>query len=462
MKKVLLSGVASVFLLSSVSCLSLPETPESRKLSALAPQVVFLCGFAMDFHPPPKVRASWDALEDPSLDTQNLIRLLKSPDPKIRSLAIFALGQKYDPHVLPEIAPLMSDRAPSYPCPVPYAGPLLPEKPETWPKVATTVGNLASEVVGRYLSEAGYTKFSDYWEAHKNRSYCVSWFALRLRRAWVSRNLNRYSIDILRNEIAHLPSPDRQWTVLWTGTLSNPNKVTRPYSSDELIQNAGELGHEAMLQLLDGRIQSTDPDLLARQDPVYAESLQILQTFVLKHSPQLLATTDCDFLLQEKFRRSVWYPIGAAQLDRKNASRILHAAYDGFNQKMDDYDRAVLVMAMWNLEGERETGFILDWFYNASMGYGLYATPRAMFLGDAGEQENARPLVAALIRDPRFERLEWNSLDDLVQIIRHWIGRNFVGLDVENREKSDDPRIREAAMAECRRQIRATIPLWLH
>jgi len=462
MKKVLLPGVASVFLLSGVSCLSLPETPEAKKLSALAPQVVFLCGFAMDFHPSPKVRASWDALEDPSLDTQNLIRLLKSPDPKIRSLAIFALDQKYDPHVLPEIAALMSDRAPSYSCPVPYAGPLLPEKPETWPKVATTVGNLASEVVGRYLSEAGYTKFGDYWGAHKNRSYCVSWFALRLRRGWVSRHLDRSGIELLRGEITHLPSPDRQWTVLWLGTLPNPNKVTRPYSSDELIQNAGELGHQAMLQLLDGRIQSTDPDLRARQDPVYAESLQALQTFVLKHSPQLLAVTDCDFLLQEKFRRSVWYPIGAAQLDRKNASRILHAAYDGFNQKMDDYDRAVLVMAMWNLEGERETGFILDWFYNASMGYGLYATPRAMFLGDAGEQENARPLVAALIRDPRFERLEWNSLDDLVQIIRHWIGRNFVGLDVENREKSDDPRIREAAMAECRRQIRATIPLWLH
>ena len=97
MKKVLLPGVASVFLLSGLSCLPLPETPEARTLSALAPKVVFLCGFAIDFHPSPKLQASWDALNDPSLDTQNLIRLLKSPDPKIRSLAIFCSGPQVRP-----------------------------------------------------------------------------------------------------------------------------------------------------------------------------------------------------------------------------------------------------------------------------------------------------------------------------------------------------------------------------
>jgi hypothetical protein len=462
MKKAFLCGAASFFLISASSCLASPQTPEAKALSALAPKVVFLCGFAIDFHASPEIQASWKALEDPSLDTHNLIQLLKSPDPKIRSLAIFALDHKYDPRILPDIAPLLSDRAPSYPCPAAYAGPLPADKPETWPKEERTVGDLAWEVVGRYLNESGYSEFSDYWEAHKNRNYCVSWFALRLRRAWGPRNLDRSSIDLLRSEIAHLPPPDRQWTVLWLGTLPSPNKVVRPYTSDDLIRNAAELGHEAILQFLDGRIQSADPDLRAREDPVYRESFHALQTFVLKHSPQLLAETDRDFLLQEKFSRSVWYPVGAAQLDRKNASRILHTAYEGFNKQMDDYNRAVLVMALWNLEGDRETGFILDWFYTASTGHGLYATPRHMFLRDAEEQENTRTLISAVIRDPRFERLEWNSLDDLVWMIRGWIGRDFVGSDLENREKSDDPRIRDAALAECRRRIRESIPQWLH
>jgi hypothetical protein len=91
---------------------------------------------------------------------------------------------------------------------------------------------------------------------------------------------------------------------------------------------------------------------------------------VLTNSPELLAKTDSQFLLQEKFNQSPWYAVGAAQLDRKNASSILHSAFERFNGKMDDYNRAVLVLALWNLEGARQTHFILDWFYNASMGLG--------------------------------------------------------------------------------------------
>jgi hypothetical protein len=95
-------------------------------------------------------------------------------------------------------------------------------------------------------------------------------------------------MEELRREISQLPSPEREWTVLWLGTLPNPNNVVRPYTEDEQVRNATELGHDAMLQLLGGQIQSTDPDLRSRQDPVYSESLQALQTFVLKHSPLLL------------------------------------------------------------------------------------------------------------------------------------------------------------------------------
>jgi hypothetical protein len=305
----------------------------------------------------PELQSSWKVLEDPSLDTHNLTLLLQSPDPKIRSLAIFALDRKNDPHVLSEIAVLQSDRTPSYPCPMPVGQFLPPDKPETWPHESRTVGDLAAEVVRRYVLEFGYANFNDYWQDHKDRNYSVSWFALRLRRAWGPRDLDRASIDNLRSEIARLPSPDRQWTVLWLGTLPSPNHVVRPYTPDEMVQNATELGREALRQFLDGQIQSTDPDLRPRKDPVYLESLQALRVFVLKHSAQFLAEKDRDFLLQEKFSRSVWYSIGAAQLDPRHASSILHAAYERFNEKMDDYNRALLVLALWNLVRNRETTF---------------------------------------------------------------------------------------------------------
>lgn len=441
--------------------LALAQTPEARTLSELAPKVVFLCEFAMGFHASPDSVSSWKALQDPSLDTGNLILLLKSEDPRIRALAIFALDHKNDPRVLPQIAALQADQAPAYSCPLPWAGPLLPDKPKTWPQQSSPVGALASEVVSRYLSESGYSNFSDYWKDHKDRNYSVSWFALRLRRIWSFDNLNHPSLDDLRREISQLPAPDRQWTVLWLGTLSNSNNVVRPYTDDEMVLNAAALGHDAILRLLDGHIPSDDPDLRVRKDSVYEESMQALQTFILKHSPQLLMKKDCDFLLQEELKHSVWYAVGAARLDRKDAAGILHVAYQRFNGKWDDYDRAVLAIALWDLEGPRETGFILDWFYNASMGAGLYATPRHQFLADAEQQEKTKPLIAALIRDPRFDALEWNSLDDLVSMIGRWTKQSSVRAYPEIQARSEDPSIRDKALADYRRRIRSSIPLWL-
>lgn len=447
--------------LSSSSCFSVPETPEAKTLSALAPKIYFLCDFAIDFQASPEAVSSWKALQDPALDTGNLIHLLKSRDPKIRSLAIFALDRKNDPHVLPKIAELLTDNAPAYACPMPYAGPLPQDRPWTWPQEPETVAALAGEVVNRYLSESGYANFSDYWRGHKDRNHSLSWFALRLRRVWSVDRLNHPSVEVLRREISELPSPDREWTVLWLGTLPNPNSVVRPYTEDEQARNAAELGHDAMLQLLDGRIQSTDPDLRSRQDPVYSESLQALQTFVLRHSPQLLAETDRDFLLQEKFSRSVWYPIGAARLDRKTAARILHAAYDHSNGTWGGFSRAILVSELWNLQGPRETRFILDWFYDPSSGPGLFGNPRDRLLTDAEGQENEKPLVATIIRDPRFNMLDWNSLNEFVWVIRRWIGRDFFGYNLEGQARSEDHRVREDALAESRRRIRSSIPLWL-
>jgi hypothetical protein len=441
-----------------------PDTPEAQRLAELAPKVVFLCDFALDFHPSPEMVSTWRALQDPSLDTGNLVQLLKSDDPRIRALAIFALDQKNDSGVLPEIAGLQQDRATAYACPLPYAGPLTFVKPERWPQEPSTVGGLATQVVFRYLTQAGYANFGDYWKDHKDRKYSISWYVLRLRRIWSFDQLNHPSMDDLRTGISQLPDPDRQWTILWLGTLPNPNRVARPYSDNELIRNAKELGHEKLISVLDGHLQSTDPDLRSRTDAPYRESLQAMQTFVLKHSPELLAENDGGFLLQEKFARSVWYAIGAAQLDRKNADHILRASYGRFDGKQGDYSRATLAMAMWDLEGKQATNFILDWFYTVSMGAGLYATPRAQFLRDAEQRENSKPLIATLIRDPRFDVLEWNSLNDLARMIAHWTGQPAEAMasypDVQAR--SDDPAVRDKALAEYRRRIRASLSLWLH
>ena len=139
----------------------MPETPKAKSLSALAHKLYFLCDFAINPQPSPEAVSSWKALQGPALDTGNLIRLLKSPDPKIRSLAIFALDRKNDPYVLPKIADLLTDNGPAYACPMPYAGHLPQDRPWTWPQQPGTVGGLAGEVVNRYLSESGCANFSN-------------------------------------------------------------------------------------------------------------------------------------------------------------------------------------------------------------------------------------------------------------------------------------------------------------
>src|SRR5258708_23506232 len=198
----LLFTVVWIGRLSPSSCMA--ETREAKELSALEPKVTFLCEFAQ-FGASEKMRSYWRALSDPSLNTANLVALLKSPDPKIRSLAIFALDRRDDPRLLSEIAPLQSDHTPSYRCPIPVDQPLPPDKPEAWPSSPETVGDLAGEVVHRYLEVSGDKNFSDYLARYKDRQYSAAWFIMELRRAWDPFNPTHSGLDAIRGEVAHLP-----------------------------------------------------------------------------------------------------------------------------------------------------------------------------------------------------------------------------------------------------------------
>lgn len=227
----------------------LPETREAKELSALEPKVVFLCEYAR-FQATPEMRSYLAELSDPSLDSVNLVALLKSPNPKIRSLAIFALGRKYDPHLLPAIAPLQSDRSSSYRCPLPvdyYPS----NKPESWLSIPETVGDVAREVIHPYLDISGYTNFSDYWAHYEKRNYSVAWFVLELGRAWDAFDLAHPELEAIRDRIAQLPAPDRQWTILCgfstrhnrPGELTEtgrarPVRVSRCAMADEARRNS--------------------------------------------------------------------------------------------------------------------------------------------------------------------------------------------------------------------------------
>jgi hypothetical protein len=409
---------------------SLAETREAEELSALESKVVYLCEYAR-FGSSKQMRSYWTALADPSLNTANLVALLKNRDPKIRSLAIYALDRKDNPHLLAEIAPLQSDRAPSYRCPIPVDQPLPPDKPETWPSQPQTVGDLAGEVIHRYLEVSGYSNFSDYWAQYRDRDYSAGWFILKLRRAWDPFDPAHSGLDTIRREITLLPSPDRQWAVLCLGTISSPNRVIYPYSEAEVLRASTELGHDALIHLLDGQIQSTDPALAApaestHHDP-YREWLQAMQTFVLLHARDLLRSSDADLLLQRaaperEVKNSwestyrVWWPIAAAGLKPERATAILDEAEKRWPESAD------IPLARWRIQGLASLPRVLRWFYQSRWrpyGDGPQET-LALAIQRARPNRSYEPLVRLILTSKRRLHIEGAAMYQFAALARDW------------------------------------------
>jgi hypothetical protein len=418
----------------------LPETREAKELSALEPKVVFLCEYAR-FEATPEMRSYWAELSDPSLDSVNLVALLKGPDPKIRSLAIFALGRKSDPHLLAEIAPLQSDRTPSYRCPLPVD--YYPvNRPETWPSAPETVGDLAQEVIHPYLEVSGYTNFSDYWAHYRDRNYSVAWFALELARAWDVFDLARPEREAIRGQIALLPAPDRQWTILCLGTISSPNQVTYPYSEDDLLHAASELSHDALIGLLEGRIQSADPALAVRTSPAHYEQywgwLQAMQNFVLLHARDLLQSSDADLLLHlaspeseaKNSRESgyrPWWLIAAASLRPKSSTAILDEAEKRWPESPD------VPLARWRVQGPASLPSILGWFYQSPPWKNRPYGPQeslALAIERARPNRSYEPLVRSILTSDRRLSIHGPAMYRFVSLARDWHA-NFDSLFID-------------------------------
>ena len=437
--------VISIFLAFAQGFFGLPapssdlqETREAKTLAALEPKVVFLCEYAR-FEATPEMRSYLAELSDPSLDSVNLVTLLKSPDPKIRSLAVFALGRKNDPHLLAEIAPLQSDRNPSYRCPLPVD--YFPSnKPESWPAVAETVGDVAREVINPYLDVSGYTNFSDYWDHYGERKYSVAWFVLELERAWDVFDLARLELEAIRRQVAQLPAPDRQWTILCLGTISSPNNVTYPYSEDDLLHAASELDHDALVGLLKGRIQSSDPALAVRTNPAryepYRGWLQAMQNFVLLHARDLLGPSDAELLLRLASPESEaknsggsgsrWL-IAAASLRPKSSTAILDEAEKRWPESPD------VPLARWRVQGPASLPGVLRWFYQSPSGKNRTYGPQeslALAIERARPNRSYEPLVRSILTGDRRLSINGAAMYRFASLARDWHA-NFDSLFID-------------------------------
>jgi hypothetical protein len=147
-----------------------------------------------------------------------------------------------------------------------------------------------------------------------------------------------------------------------------------------------------------------------------------------------------------------------------------------FQGKYEGYDRAKIALALWRCAGPSEIKYILDWFYGEPPCCGT--TPRDDFLSSAARAPNGRQLLAALIRERRFDTLDWSSLDRLVSILDGWTNPPLIGEqrteahfpDTPDRFESSREELEKkypnetadllAVLAKWRSKIRASLPAW--
>lgn len=350
---------------------------------------------------------------------EDVLPLLKHDNPKVRTLALAALYRKHDVKLLPQFVPLCEDTAPTFPHPALVTAIAELGQP-TSPLEPQTVADFPRAIVRLYMSaaavEGDYKKFESYWLARKDRSFCASWFKIDLDRATQRTRPvppdRAAKLQPIRDRINALTGQDRAWTILYLAT--NDEAI---FDQPACIAAAKSLGPEPLMQTLEGKCPSQDPDL--QNDEV----IDRIGLWTLKHAGELLRQGDAKQLLTLERLRTPWYAIAAAHLDPQESRSPVMQAFARFPNEgyTDAWARADLATALWRLRGPAETDFILDWFYGETLKHEGVPHSRATFLSALDPAApQTRAFVQRLVKDPRFQTLDWSSLKSVARIVNRW------------------------------------------
>jgi hypothetical protein len=374
-------------------------------------------------------------------DRTALAALLKHPDPKVRTLALGALFQREDGRDLPLLASLIDDPALTFTNLHASMSQMGGPRPMAEVENPQTVGQVAREMLaywgvphnGRTVRmgygdgfKSGITTddFARYWQKYAGRDYSASWFAVRMRRA--TRETDpiqpeyRTDIDRVITDMRALPTPNGLWIQLYVLAPGN-QFTTRLIPDDDLIAVARELGPDALLRFLQRQPVCADPDLrLDKDDGLFVG----ISNFILDHADKLLRAEDCDAVLACQYVmhnsggvNPAWV-IGASLVQPARAGALLH---DALAHETRSYETAAgeLAGALWRIRGPAELGFLVHWFYRVLPSASEPMHQPVAFLW--GVEKAARPdtkqLMAALVKDPRFDHTDWATLVEILKIV---------------------------------------------
>jgi hypothetical protein len=152
------------------------------------------------------------------------------------------------------------------------------------------------------------------------------------------------------------------------------------------------------------------------------------------------------------------WAVAAAWLQPEKASTILHATLERFQGQYEAPNRYTLCVALWQLAGEAESQYLLDWLYREKPQGGEFEGWRAKFIDIVGKDPKGRKFIARIIRDRRFDTLEEGSLRNLVHVVNRWLKMPAVTED--EIQKISRPMSEETGES-WRARLRASVPQWL-
>lgn len=374
-------------------------------------------------------------------DRKTLAALLEHPDPKVRTLALGAIFQREDGRDLPLIASLINDSALTFPNLHNVIGSGGGPQPLSEFEDSQTVGYVAQAMLafwgvphdGRLvgsglgaLNRINLTTddFAEYWQKYAGRDYSASWFTVRMKRA--TRETDpiqpeyRADIDRVISDMRALPVPDSLWIQLYVLAPGN-QFTTRLVPDDDLIAVTKGLGPDALLRFLQRQPVCADPDLrLDKDDGLFVG----ISNFILEHADKLLRPEDCDALLACQYVmhnsggvNPAWV-IGASLVQPARASALLH---DALAHETRSYETAAgeLAGALWRIRGPAEMDFLVNWFYTIlpTASEPMHQPVAFLWEVESAARPDTKQLMAALVKDPRFDHTDWPTLVEMLKIV---------------------------------------------
>lgn len=428
---------------------------------------------------------------DPKIPIAQIAPLCHDPDPKIRTLALAAIFQRNDAHLLPLIVDLTGDTAPTFPGYARLSQAWLRRTGVGPPPKEQTVGAVANAMANFYLERAGFSYgvtgsygnpgFAAYWAQRKRRKFCASWFRVELARAsrGTSPTQPKYRADIraVRRHIDALPAADRDWSLLFLNGDEGSDLLA---TEAELTAAARRRGADALLSVLRDEIPSTDPDVQHRpgSDWLY----QRLMGWILARAPELLRPDMADALLKCERRQRDYrehketdplitaaWPIAAARLQPARGREILLGAWPRFQGEYDGEERTALMAALTAVGDAHDFGFLSAWLFAPPpvKPDGVFNGGRQseffQLLPHRGASRAAHQLVARLIEDRGFDTTKFQAVNEAAVLVNSWSHTPIVNLqklyETSGIGDRDDPKAL-AALEPVRAELRQVTAQW--